>query len=192
MHTRVLSWFLITFIPAAGLHAQDAGYEFRYHTYAESTALLQEMAAAHPQLAKLYSIGTSVTGQKEVWCIEIGNQATGPAETKPATYLDGNQHASEVTGGEVTLFLAHYLLSRYGSDPDVTKLLDTRVTYIVQRGDPDGAEATMTGRIDWNPESVPGARDADGDGRMGEVGPDDMDGDGEILTLRIEHRDGGW
>jgi murein tripeptide amidase MpaA len=172
--------------------AQDAGYEFRYHTYDESTAILQDLADSHPTLARLYSIGKGAIGDREIWCIEIGNQRTGPAESKPAAYFDGNQHASEVTGGEVTLYLAHYLLSRYGQDTDVTRLLDTRVVYIVQRADPDGAEATMTGVVDWDPAQAPGARDADGDGRMGEDGPEDLDGDGQILEMRILDPDGRW
>jgi hypothetical protein len=176
--------------PAA--RSQTSRYEFRYHDYQESTALLEDLASQYPALARLYSIGTSATGAREIWCIEIGNHDTGPANTKPATYFDGNQHASEVTGGEVTLFLAHYLLTRYGSDPDVTRLVDTRVTYIVQRADPDGAEAYMTGRVDWDPELVPGATDMDGDGQKGEDGPEDIDGDGEILRIRIEDADGGW
>lgn len=188
----LFSVFLVGICLSTQADAQTTSYEFRYHTYLESTAMLESMAARFPHLAKLYSIGTSVTGTKELWCIEIGNQDTGPAETKPAVYFDANQHASEVTGGEVTLFLAHYLLTRYGSDPDVTRLIDTRVTYIVQRADPDGAEAYMTGKIDWDPESVPGARDVDGDGRFSEDGPEDIDGDGEILEIRIEDPDGDW
>ncbi len=183
---------LMGLVLAATAHSQTAAYEFRYHTYAESTALLQDLVRQYPGLAKLYSIGKSATGAKEIWCIEVGNQATGAAEDKPATYFDGNQHASEVTGGETTLFLAHYLLTRYGSDPAVTHLVDTRVTYIVQRADPDGAEAYMTGRVEWDPESVPRANDADGDGTKGEDGPEDIDGDGEILRIRSEDPDGGW
>ncbi|MFC1662269.1 M14 family zinc carboxypeptidase, partial [Gemmatimonadota bacterium] len=46
--------------------------------------------------------------------------------------------------------------------------------------------------IDWDPEKAPGAVDSDGDGRKGEDGPEDMDGDGEILTFRIEDPEGGW
>lgn len=187
-----VSFVLIGTLLAGSAFAQEPDYEFRYHTYSESTALLHELARAHPHLAKLYSIGKSATGSKEIWCIEIGNQEGGSPEGKPATYFDGNQHASEVTGGEVTLYLANYLLTRYGTDPDVTRLLDTRVTYIVQRGDPDGAEATMTGSIDWDPAKAPGARDADGDGRIGEDGPDDADGDGQILEMRIRDPEGGW
>ncbi len=174
------------------VEAQEPGYDFRYHPYAQSTAILQGLAEDFPRLAKLYSIGKSATGHREIWCIEIGNQDTGNPGGKPAVYFDGNQHASEVTGGEVTLFLAYHLLSRYGVDPDITRLLDTRITYIVQRGDPDGAEATMTGEVDWDPMSAPGARDADGDGRIGEDGPEDIDGDGQILEVRILDPNGGW
>ncbi|MCJ7626792.1 MAG: M14 family metallopeptidase [Longimicrobiales bacterium] len=191
MWTRVFL-LLMGLLPAWAASAQAPGYDFRYHTYGPSTARLQELAKAYPRLAKLYSIGKSATGTKEIWCIEIGNQDTGGPDSKPAVYFDGNQHASEVTGGEVTLHLAHYLLTRYGADPDVTRLVDTRVTYIVQRGDPDGAEATITGTVDWDPESAPGARDADGDGRKGEDGPEDVDGDGQILEMRILDPDGGW
>jgi len=183
---------LVGIFLAQSVSAQEPGYEFRYHTYAQSTAILQGLAEEYPSLAKLYSIGKSALGQREIWCIEIGNQATGDPESKPAAYFDGNQHASEVTGGEVTLYLAHHLLTRYGVDPDITRLLDTRVTYIVQRGDPDGAEATMTGKVDWDPSGAPGARDADGDGRMGEDGAEDIDGDGQILAMRIRDANGNW
>lgn len=192
MRIRSLLLPLIAALLPVTAAAQAAPYEFRYHTYSESTALLQDLANGYPRLAKLYSIGKSAVGAREVWCIEIGNQDTGPAPEKPAAYFDGNQHASEVSGGEVTLFLAHYLLNRYGSDPEVTRLLDTRVIYIVQRGDPDGAEAFLTGTVDWDPESAPGAVDADGDGRKGEDGPEDMDGDGQILTIRVMDSAGGW
>ena len=178
--------------PLAQAPQRPAAYEFRYHPYAESTALLRQWAERYPRLARVYSLGRSATGQRDLWCIEIANQSTGEAAGKPAVYFDGNQHASEVMGGEVTLHLAHYLLSRYGTDPDVTRLVDTRVVYIVQRADPDGAEAFMTGRVDWDPNSAPGARDADGDGRKGEDGPEDTDGDGEILSIRIADPKGQW
>lgn len=99
MWIRAASMVLLGFALGQTAWAQDTGFEFRYHTYAQSTALLQELAEAHPALAKLYSIGKSASGTKEIWCIEIGNQATGEAAQKPAIYFDGNQHASEVPGG---------------------------------------------------------------------------------------------
>jgi hypothetical protein len=179
-------------IAVAQTSSDGYGYEFRYHSYEESTAVLERLADRYPTLAKLYSIGKSATGTKELWCMEIGNQETGPAEEKPATYFDGNQHAREAMGGEVTLYMAHYLLTRYASDPDVKRLLDSRVTYILQRADPDGAEAFMSGRIDWDAAMAPGFVDADGDGRKAEDGPKDIDGDGQILKMRVADPEGKW
>ena len=181
---------LATTISAA--QRPEAPYAFRYHSYAESTALLQGLAARYPRLARLSSLGRGAAGDREMWVLEIGNQDTGPAAEKPAVYFDGNQHATEVMGGEVTLHLAHYLLSRYGTDAEITRLIDTRVIYIVQRANPDGAEAYMTGRVDWDPARAPGQRDADGDGRKGEDGPEDVDGDGQILQMRVPDPGGDW
>lgn len=167
-------------------------FEFRYHNYSESTNLLKDLAARYPQLCKLYSIGKSATGKREIWCLEVGNQGSANPMDKPAVYFDGNQHDIEVIGGEVTLFLAYHLLSRYGKDPEVTQLLDTRVVYIIQRADPDGAEAFISGQVDWDPAKIPGQKDDDGDGHFGEDGPEDIDGDGEILKMRILDPQGEW
>lgn len=192
MNRLFVRWTLYFLTATAVYGAQSAPYEFRYHAYKESTAMLQEMAASHPHLARLYSIGKSATGTREVWCMEIGNQRTGKAEQKPAVYFDGNQHASEVMGGEVTLYLAYKLLSEYGKDPLVTELVDSRVVYIVQRADPDGAEAYMSGRVDWDPDKLAEGPDADGDGKKGEDGSEDIDQDGEILRMRIVDPKGDW
>lgn len=170
----------------------SAEFEFRYHNYSESTSLLKNLAARYPQLCELYSIGKSATGKREIWCLEVGIQESVVPMDKPAVYFDGNQHDIEVIGGEVTLFLAYHLLSSYRKDPDITRLIDTRVIYIIQRADPDGAEAFFSGQIDWDPAKIPGKRDDDGDGRFGEDGPEDIDGDGEILKMRIVDPQGEW
>ncbi len=167
-------------------------FEYRYHNYAESTALLQDLVSQYPTIARLYSLGKTVTGKRELWCMEIGNPATGASEDKPAAYFDGNQHDIEVMGGEATLHLAYYLLTHYGSDPEVTKLIDTRVIYIVQRADPDGAEAFLAGKIDWDPARMPGQADLDEDGQFGEDGPEDINGDESILQMRIADPNGDW
>jgi hypothetical protein len=194
-HHRVLLSLAAFAVIGALLHAEPAApprYQFRYHNYADSVAILKDLASRNPTLAKVYSIGRSSAGTRDIWCIEIANQQAGPVGDKPAVYFDGNQHASEVMGGEVTLHLAYYLLTNYKKDPAITQLIDTRVTYIVQRADPDGAEAYMTGKIDWDPAAVPGARDADGDGKKGEDGPEDIDGDGEILQMRVPDPSAQW
>lgn len=172
--------------------AAAAPYRYGYHSYDESTTLMRDLVARYPSLASVASIGTTATGKRQIWCMTLTNRATGAPETKPAVYFDGNHHAAEAMGGEVTLHFIHYLLTRYGTDAEITRLLDTRVVYVVQRADPDGAEAFMTGRTDWDVSIVPGAQDLDGDGKKGEDGPDDANGDGEIMRMRVADPDGDW
>jgi hypothetical protein len=167
-------------------------FEYRYHTYEETTGKLRALAAAYPNLARLESIGPSATGTKQIWAIEVTNFATGEPETKPAMYVDGNQHDSEVMGGEVALFLVHYLLTRYGTDPDVTRLLDTRTMYVVPLANPDGAEAYITGRIDWDPSTVNGCGGQYPEGKRGADGREDITGDGQILQMRVRDPNGDW
>lgn len=167
-------------------------YEFRYHTYDETVALLNKLADDYSNLTELYSIGKTATGKRDMWLMEITNKETGAAETKPAAYFDGNQHDNEVMGGEVATFLPYYFLTQYGKDPEITELLDTRVLYILPLANPDGAEAYITGKVDWHPMKIDNADRLYGRGKKGDDGPQDIDGDREILKMRVENPNGEW
>lgn len=67
-----------------------------FYRYAELTALLQDYAAARPDLLQLRSLGQSHEG-REIWLMVITHTATGRDEDKPAFWVDGNIHAGEVT-----------------------------------------------------------------------------------------------
>lgn len=192
--TLVLLLFVLWLNPEKMLAQNDAfsGYEFRYHTYQETVSMLNDLAERYPNLTELYSIGTTATGKREMWLMEITNKETGPASEKPAAYFDGNQHDNEVMGGEVTTFLPYYFLTQYGSDPEITELLDTRTLYILPLGNPDGAEAYITGKVDWDPAEIDNADRLYDRGKSGADGPQDIDGDGEILRMRAEDPDGDW
>jgi murein tripeptide amidase MpaA len=60
-----------------------------YYRYDELTRLLQGMAEAHPDLLRLESIGKSHEG-REIWLATVTRFETGPAEEKPAFWVDGN------------------------------------------------------------------------------------------------------
>jgi hypothetical protein len=51
-----------------------------------------------------------------------------------------------------------------------------------QRADPDGADAFLSVRIDWDPAKIPGQKYADGDGLFGEDGTEDIDGKDFVLV----------
>ena len=178
--------------PNSALSQDITDYDYDYHNYEETRQLLHDLEEHYPQIAELHTLGYSATGQRQLWLMQIGNRETGPAEDKPAVYFDGNQHHTEAMAGETALHLIHYLLTRYGDDPQVTELLDTRVVYVLPLGDPDGAEWYHTGEIDWDPMDVPNAHRVYEDGQRGADGPEDITGDGEILNMRVEDPDGEW
>jgi murein tripeptide amidase MpaA len=159
----------------------------RYLRPHEVEATLQEFAAAYPQLCALRSIGQSYEG-RPIWCATLTNQASGPDATKPAFWLDANLHATEVTGCMGALHVIQTLLERYGSDARATELLDRHALYIVPCLNPDGMEQALTSPVyvRSGTRRYPYADERDG------LYPSDIDGDGQILTMRIADPDGGW
>jgi murein tripeptide amidase MpaA len=146
------------------------------------------LAEAYPDLAKLSSIGTSSRG-RDVWLIEITNSATGPAEHKPGFYIDAHIHAEEHTTSAVALYAAWYLLTRYGSDEEVTRLLDQQVFYILPRLNPDGAELSLQPPYQrW----VGNGRYLPGEDLDSGVIPQDLNGDGYIVHMRVPDPLGEW
>jgi hypothetical protein len=160
----------------------------KYHNYEETTRILEEYHAEYESLTRLYSIGKSFQG-KELWCLELTNYETGAPETKAGINIVGNTHAGEVSGAEVSLYIIDMLLTGYTSDPTITRLVDTKVFYIIPKMNPDGSDSYLR-----NPgEPVdPGLKkvDDDGDGEEDEDGPDDLNGDGIISLMRIRDEKG--
>jgi murein tripeptide amidase MpaA len=160
----------------------------KYYTYAELTDVLQAWAAAHPDRFRLASLGKSYEG-RDIWLATVTNFATGPAAEKPAFWIEANLHAVEVTGCTAALHLIHKLLTQYGSDEKVTRVMDTRAFYIVPQLNPDGAELALADRPRFIRSSVrPYPRLDQQDGLIEE----DIDGDGRILMMRLRDPNGAW
>jgi murein tripeptide amidase MpaA len=100
-----------------------------YYRYDALTEILKGIAEEYPQLVSLSSLGRSFEG-REVWLLSVTNTATGPAEEKPALWIDGNIHASEVSASSACLYCVKFLLEHYGQRPDVTRALDARAFYL--------------------------------------------------------------
>lgn len=157
----------------------------RYFDQDQATEALRTLHAAYPQLTTLSSIGKSEEG-RDIWQLTITSQATGPHDTKPAMYVDGAIHGNEVQSTEVCLYLAWLLLDRYGQWDRVTELVDRATFYIVPTVNVDSRARFFLG-----PTSEQIGRSAivpfddDGDGLEDEDGPEDLDGDGMILQMRV-------
>ena len=162
----------------------------RFYRYDDLTRLLHEFAAEYPGLLKVESIGKSHAG-REVWLVTATNFASGPDTEKPALWVDGNLHASEVASSTAALYFIQSLVKRYGKDKTVSECLDTRVFYIVPRINPDGAEWALADRpkiIRSSTRQYP----YDEEQIDGLVANEDIDGDGRVLTMRLADPNGAW
>jgi murein tripeptide amidase MpaA len=162
----------------------------KFYRYNDLTRLLKDYAKEYPDLIRLESIGKSHEG-RDVWLVTATNFKTGADAEKPAFWVDGNIHASEVTTSAAALYLIHSLVTKYKQDANITRALDTRAFYIVPRVNPDGAEWALADKpriIRSSTRDYPYADDP----MDGLVSGEDLDGDGRILQMRIEDPNGAW
>jgi len=160
-----------------------------YYRYEELTRILHAYAEEYPQLVRIESIGKSYEG-RDIWLLTVTNFATGPAEEKPALWVDGNIHASEVSPSSACLYLIHRLTREYGSNEKITRCLDTRAFYICPRVNPDGAEWALADKPKIIRSSTrPYPYDED---PIGGLVVEDIDGDGRMLMMRIPDPNGNW
>lgn len=181
--------------PAAGQDHIESKVEIpfnRYYTVEEIEGHLRAIAAAYPELVELRSIGKSLEG-RDLWVAIVNNPRTGPHESKPAMWIDGNIHGNELQASEVVLYTLWYLTKAYGKNPALTDLLDRYSFYLMPSVNPDGRAAWFAGPSTPH-SSRSNARpvDNDGDGLIDEDSPDDLDGDGSITQMWREDPNGRW
>ncbi len=161
----------------------------KYHSTKDAYALLDGWVRLYPDLTRLYSIGETLKGTP-LMVLEITNKQTGKAEDKPAYYYDGNIHAGELTGAEVSLHFAWHVLSNYGKDSRIKRLLDTYTLYIRPKFNPDGADIALN--TVNHLRSTPRPYDEDGDGLLDEDPGNDLNHDNVITDMRVKNPSGKW
>ena len=167
-------------------------YDFdRFLRYDEMATWLRALAAQHPTLLTVESYGQSHMG-RDLLVATITDTRTGEHHTKPAHWIDANIHAVEVTGGVAALYIIHHLVTKFvAGDATVVEALRTRTFYIAPRVNPDGVEDALADRPLFHRSSVRPWPWRDGH-RWPGLHPQDIDGDGRILTMRIADPDGAW
>jgi hypothetical protein len=154
-----------------------------YHKYTEMVEFFKKWQNEYADLVDLYVAAQSFGGI-DIYQLTVSNKKTGKATDKPAMYIEGNRHAGEVTGGESALWMLHHMLTNYGKDKEITRLLDNFAFYFRPVNNPDGQllylETAQSLRSAIHPF------DSDRDGLLDEDPPEDLDGDGFIRQMRIK------
>ena len=145
-----------------------AGYD-AYRSYSEPGGIadeLRETAAAYPGITKLVTIGQTVQG-KPILALKVTKNAKTLKDGKrPSVLYAGAQHAREWITPEMVRRLMHHYLEGYGTDAELTGIVNTTELWFLPVANPDGYDFTFTDERLWRKN----LRDNDGDGT---ITPDD-------------------
>jgi murein tripeptide amidase MpaA len=141
-----------------------AGYD-AYRSYSEDGGIadeLRETAAAYPAITKLVTLGQSVNGQ-DILALKVTKNAKILKDGKrPSVLYAGTQHAREWITPEMVRRLMHHYLEGYGSDAELTGIIDTTELWFLPVANPDGYDFTFSDERLWRKN----LRDNDADGTI--------------------------
>lgn len=118
-----------------------------YRTYTDMYNDLVAIQAAHPAFCKLFDIGDS-RGKEytaaaynnykhDIWAMKVSdNVAT--EEDEPCVFYMAEHHAREPISLEVNMYILNYLVSNYGTDPDVTFYVNNTQIWFTPLVNPNG------------------------------------------------------
>lgn len=151
---------------SARLAAQAASGFTVFRSYSEPGGIrdeLVETARANPRIAKLVTIGRSVTGQP-ILAVKVTKDARSvPDGKRPAVLYAATQHAREWITPEMNRRLLHHVIDGYATDRSIRALVDSTELWFLPVANPDGYDFTFTpGNRLWRKN----LRDNDGDGSI--------------------------
>ena len=125
-----------------------------YHTYAEIIALADSLVEAFPNICEKHIFGTSVQG-RELGALKISDNVTLD-ENEAEVFFDSGIHGDEIGGPENVIRFARDICLAYGTDPEITDLIDNREIWLYYMVNPDGRVAdvrTNANGVDLNRDS---------------------------------------
>lgn len=135
-----------TFLPHPADLTQDIALEYDeienvndwdfYPTYGAYVSMMNDFETNYPAICTIYNIGTLPSG-RQLLTARISKNVGEPSE-KPRFLYTATIHGDEVTGYVHSLQLIDYLLSNYGNNDRVTRLVDSVDIWINPNANPDG------------------------------------------------------
>ncbi len=116
--------------------------------YADIGPTLASYAVTYPTLCEYMSLGQSVDG-RELWAIHISDNI-GVEENEPEFKYVSTMHGDEIQGTMCCMKLIDYLLTNYGTNSQVTNIVNEVDLWIVPLMNPDGYDKTYRTRTNYN------------------------------------------
>ena len=120
----------------------ERGAPSYFRSYDQVRSAMQELQAKYPALVEVIDIGDTSekvagTADRDVLMLRLTVKGMNDGKKATAFHIAG-EHAREIANPELMMRHAQTLLAGYGTDPEATALLQTRIIDIVPMMNPDG------------------------------------------------------
>lgn len=162
-------------------------------TYCIDEALANRLTALQkraPDLVRLELVAKSREG-RNIWLAELGLGSEPERKARPAVLVVAGVEGNDLVGSALVLSWIEGLAERSQDDPNLARLLETTTLYAVCRLNPDAAEHFFESPR-WETPINSKPRDDDHDALLDEDGPEDLNGDGLITSMRVEDKEGRY
>lgn len=107
-----------------------------YPTYSQYVAKMNYYATNYSSICSLENIGTTING-RALLVLKISDNPT-IKEAEPEFFYTSSMHGDELAGYPIMIRMIDHLLTNYGTDPEVTDLVDNTEIFINPSANPDG------------------------------------------------------
>ncbi len=107
-----------------------------YHSYQEIIDLMDSLATNFPDICLKKVYGSSIGG-REMSALKISDSVQND-QNEAEVAFNGSIHGDEISGAENCIRFARHLCISYGSDPEITDLVNNREIWIFCMANPDG------------------------------------------------------
>ena len=158
--------------PAGAGHASIPSGRTTYRTLAELQAEMASLAAARPDLVRMFELPFETVNGRTVYGLEISHDVGGstddPVLGKPVYAVVGLHHGNEKAATELPMEYALSLVQEDGVNPETTRLLDEVTVVVVPAMNADGHAANTRQNangvdinrnygLGWRPDSLGGS-----------------------------------
>lgn len=132
-------------------------YEWnQYLSYEDYTTMMYSFAADFPEICQVFSLGQTIEG-REILVAKISDNIQ-TKEAEPQFFYTAQMHGDELVTSILTLRLIDYLTQNYGTDSQVTHLVNSIEIWINPMANPDGTyaggNATVSGATRFNANAI--------------------------------------
>ncbi|XP_071543633.1 carboxypeptidase B-like [Panulirus ornatus] len=122
-----------------------------YHTLEQIYSILDGVESDFSEMVSTYTAATTYEGR----AIRVAKVSSGGDGTRPVIWIDCGIHAREWIAPATCQWILDQLTSGYGSNSEVTALLDAYDFHIMPSVNPDGYNFTWTNNRLWRKNRVP-------------------------------------